>query len=146
MRTITPSNAAILPDGSGGGSNSLIAATLDQIIPITADVIGVYATFWTPTSNNVVGGAYYIALYAEIYNTTLNVGCSLVNFSVQWEVNGVTTDITPGAMGLDVNTSLADSTFTDVDNAAPVEWKIDVAGWASGAGTLRVKASLLRLA
>jgi len=105
----------------------------------------VLATFYT-ASGNTLAGIYYLTTYAEIYGTTLNAGCTLDLFTVGYTEYGAPQTTGVGPMSLDAATFISNSGKFQFDTGTAVQWKIDVSGWASGAGTLRVKATLLRLA
>ena len=143
MRIITPENSAFSP--SGPTSDTQVVATLDEIIPVTANIVGVLATFWTSSSSSQLAARYLISAYAEIYSTTLNAGCQLDLFTIAYTEYGAPQTTGVGPMQLDAQTFLSLSNSFQIDNGTAVQWKVDVSGWLSDAGTLRVKASLLRL-
>lgn len=147
MRIFTPQDAAMSPDGSGGGNPStpVISSSFDQTFTVNADIATAFAQFWAASSPNFLAGAYYLTMYAEIYNTTLNAGCSLIGFTLQWTVNGGL-GTTTLSLPLDVPSATINYGAFLIDNGLPVEWNYAVGGWVSGVGTLRLKASLIRLA
>jgi len=142
MRIRTPQNSAF--SSSGPINPAQVAAVFDTTITVNANAATGYVTFWTPTSTNFIGGAYYLMMYAEIFNTTINVGTALNDFTLKWTSSGAPATTNLAIANLDVASSQINYGPFEIDNGQPVQWKYTVTGYAAGVGTLRLKASFLR--
>jgi len=124
------------------------AATFETTVTVSGNNVGAFVAFWTAVSRKNFGGNYAVHLYAEVTATTITppASATLTNFEVQWVNNGVTTN-TAVNLSLDVAGSTS-STVSDtlIDNGTTVDWKYDLGGYSAGSCTLKMKATILRLA
>jgi len=132
----------------GDGTAGSQAATFETTVTVSGNVSGSFASFWTASSGNNLGGMYKIYLYIEVTGTTIPSASAMATFELQWTSSGLPQTTSVGldlsGDGGDRNTDFHDP--TTIDDATDVEWKYDIAGWTSDTCTLKMKATVVRLA
>lgn len=135
MRLITPADAAISPDGSGGGNPATVVAVSSTTIQtITADVV-VPAFEIGPLPDT---GPYIIALYAIITNTTAATGALSASVTVDGgPAASIVQALTPAAAAHDI-------VFIGPFGVSTLlQW--DVSGFTTGSADIKIIASATKL-
>lgn len=136
MRIITPQNAALSPDGSGGGNTPQVSTSRRITTSISAD-----GTFGPGEIGPLpVSGPYFLTLFIQVTSTAAAAGTITLSLTT----NGGATVVNTAAVNLNgLNDTITISPIAVT--VTPIQMTWTVAGHAGGAADVLLVASAVRM-